>query len=156
MAQKVISFHYTLTNQAGEILDSSKDNQPFSFIEDAGQIIPGLEKELSGLQKGDKRKISVPAADAYGERNDDLIVRVTKDKLPSQTIKVGDRFRGGQDPSSPIFTVTQMDEQEVTLDGNHPLAGLDLVFDIELLEIRDATSDELDHGHPHGEHGHSH
>lgn len=111
MAPKVISFHYTLTNKAGETLDSSQGGDPFSFIEGMGQIIPGLENALSALKDGDTKVILVPAADAYGERD---------------------------------------------ASNHHPLAGEDLTFDVKLVASREATAEEISHGHAHGEHGHSH
>jgi FKBP-type peptidyl-prolyl cis-trans isomerase SlyD len=156
MKQRVISFYYTLTDAAGKVLDSSKDGEAFSFIEGTGQIIPGLEKELMELKIGDKKKITVPAAEAYGTRDESRIVKVPRQELPSQDLKLGDRFKGGPEDNAPIFVVTQLAETEVTLDGNHPLAGMDLTFDVELVGTREATADELSHGHAHGEHGHSH
>ena len=156
MAQRVISFHYTLTDASGKVLDSSKDHEALSYMEGSGQIIPGLEKQLAGLKKGDKKKVSVPAIEAYGLRDDEKIIKVSRDELPTKDVKVGDRFSGGDDDHSPVFVVTQLAQAEVTLDGNHPLAGMDLTFDVELTEVRDATSEELSHGHAHGEHGHSH
>ncbi len=152
---RVISFNYVLTDKSGKKLDASK-GEPLSYIEGSHQIIPGLESELSSLKKGDKKKISVPAAEAYGELNPDLKMAVARDKFPSTNISVGDRFRGGPESHAPIFTVIAVSETEITVDGNHPLAGQDLVFDIELTGIREATQEELSHGHAHGEHGHSH
>jgi FKBP-type peptidyl-prolyl cis-trans isomerase SlyD len=156
MKQRVISFYYTLTDAAGKVLDSSKDGEAFSFIEGTGQIIPGLEKELMELKIGDKKKITVPAAEAYGTRDEERVFKVPRQELPSQDLKLGDRFKGGPEDNAPIFVVTQLAETEVTLDGNHPLAGMDLTFDVELVGTREATADELSHGHAHGEHGHSH
>jgi FKBP-type peptidyl-prolyl cis-trans isomerase SlyD len=98
----------------------------------------------------------VAAADAYGEVNLSLIVRVPKDKLPVQEIHVGDRFRGGPDQHSPIFMVTEILANEVVLDGNHPLAGQDLQFDVEITGMRSATEEEKSHGHAHGPEGHGH
>ncbi len=156
MAQRVISFHYTLTDTAGKVLDSSKGAQPFSFIEGVGQIVPGLEKELVGLNKGDKKKINVPAAEAYGQRIEELVARVPKAQIDSPAVKIGDRFRGGDDAHSPVFVVTEVTGDEVVLDGNHPLAGKDLVFDVEMIGAREVTAQEIEHGHAHGEHGHAH
>ena len=109
MSQKVISFHYTLTDKSDKVIDASKGRGPVTFMEGAGQIIPGLEKQLTALKVGDKKKIEVPAAEAYGERG-----------------------------------------------ANHSLAGVDLTFDVELTASREATTEEISHGHAHGEHGHSH
>jgi FKBP-type peptidyl-prolyl cis-trans isomerase SlyD len=156
MKQRVISFHYTLTDKSGKVLDSSVGHEALSYMEGSGQIIPGLEKQLTGLKKGDKKKVSVPALEAYGLWDDKKIITVSRDELPTKDVKVGDRFSGGEDAHAPVFVVTQLTKDNVTLDGNHPLAGVDLTFDVELTEVRDATSEELSHGHAHGEHGHSH
>jgi FKBP-type peptidyl-prolyl cis-trans isomerase SlyD len=149
MTQRVISFHYTLTNRSGEVLDSSKGEKPFAFIEGSGHIVPGLEKQMIGLKIGDKQKIQVQAAEAYGDRIQELVVKVSRKQLPAQTLKKGDRFRGGEGHDARIFTVLEVTDTEATLDGNHPLAGEDLTFDVELMDIRSATPEELDHGHIH-------
>lgn len=156
MTQRVVSFHYTLTDAAGKVLDSSKDRAALSFMEGAGQIIPGLERQLVDLKKGDKKKVRVPAAEAYGQRDENKVVKVPSHELPSKDVKIGDRFSGGQEPHAPVFVVTQITEDQVTLDGNHSLAGVDLTFDVELTDTREATAEEISHGHAHGEGGHSH
>ena len=156
MSQRIISFHYTLTDPKGKVIDSSKGRPAFAFMEGAGQIIPGLEREVLLLKKGDKRVINVKAAEAYGLRKEDMVVTVSRTELPVPDVKVGDRFSGGKDPHSPVFVVTSVTETEATLDGNHTLAGVDLTFDVELVDTREATSEELAHGHAHGPEGHSH
>lgn len=156
MVRKVISFHYTVTDAAGLAVDSSQGKEPLTFMEGAGQIISGLEKALVVLKEGEKKKILVVAADAYGEHNKDLIVTVARSQMPTETIHVGDRFRGGPTPDAPIFMVTDVSDTEVKLDGNHPLAGQDLSFDVEITNMRDATPEEIQHGHAHGKGGHSH
>ena len=156
MTQKVISFHYLLTNADGEKIDTSQGGAPFSFISGTGQIIPGLEKELIHLKIGDKKKISVAAHEAYGKIDESLKIEVPPDKLPVPDVKVGDRFRAGDGPHTLIYTVIGVDGEKITLDGNHPLAGQNLIFDVELIATRDATAQELEHGHSHGEHGHDH
>lgn len=156
MAQRVVSFHYTLADTAGKVIDTSSGRAPLSYMEGSGQIISGLERQLAGLKKGDKRKIHVPAAEAYGLRDEKKIIKVPREALPAKEVKVGDRFTGGQEPHAPVFVVTECASAEVTLDGNHSLAGVDLTFDIELTDSRDATNDEISHGHAHGESGHSH
>ena len=157
MSQKVISFHYSLTNRAGETVDSSQGGAPFSFLSGAGQVIPGLEKELILLSMGQKKKIDVPFTEAYGARNEELVVKVSPDKLPSNEVKLGDQFKGGDGGEhTQIFTVVSVTESEVVLDGNHPLAGEDLFFDVELIATREATQQEIEHGHLHGPDGHGH
>ena len=154
MKRKVISFHYTLTDPTGQTIDSSSGREPLTYMEGAGQIIPGLETELGKLKAGDKKKIGVKADDAYGQRDPQALIDVPREKLPSQTVKVGDQFRSNQSPLP--LTVTKVTDTHVTLDANHPLAGVDLTFDVEITTIRDATEEELAHGHAHGPGGHSH
>ena len=156
MTQRVVSFHYTVKDESGQVIDSSKGRPALSYMEGVGQIIPGLENELTHLKRGDKKTVQVAAAEAYGPRDASRVVKVGRHELPTQDVKLGDRFSGGQDAHGPFFIVTHLTEKEVTLDGNHALAGKDLTFDVELIEVRDATADEISHGHAHGEHGHSH
>ena len=150
MASRVITFHYTLTDPDGRQLDSSQGGDPLSYLEGVGQIIPGLETELGKLSQGHKGKVTVAAKDAYGEHNADHIFEVPLDKMPTKEVEVGDRFRMGEEDHSPVVTVTAVEGDTITLDGNHPLAGVDLTFDVEITEIRDATEDEVAHGHAHG------
>ena len=154
MSEKVFSFHYTLTNPAGEVLDSSDGRDPLVFMAGKGQIIPGLESELILLNVGDKKKVEVKAVDAYGEHDPARTIEVPLDKLPKENIEVGDQFHAGAEHAS--FVVTSVTETHAKLDGNHPLAGVDLTFDIEVTGIRDATLEELAHGHAHGPGGHGH
>lgn len=152
---RVITMHYTLTDKGGTVLDSSAGEAPLAYLEDAGNIIPGLEEAVKKLSVGDKKKINIAAADAYGEFNQELVMEVPRKQFPSDSkVKVGDRFRTGS--QSPVFTVMEVTDSAVKIDGNHPLAGQDLTFDVEILEIRAATEEELAHGHVHGEHGHHH
>ena len=121
---RVVTIHYTLTNEAGEVLDSSRGGEPLSYLEGASNIIPGLEKELLASGTGEKKTVKVAAADAYGEKRDDMVVKVPRSQFPSDLpLKEGDRFRSGSDHHSPIFTVVAVAGDQVTLDGNHPLAG---------------------------------
>ena len=155
--KKVIGFHYTLTDKSGTVLDSSIGDEPLFFLEDSQQIIPGLEKEILTMKVGDKRKIEVKAQDAYGDVNPELVVKVKKTQFPPDaTLTVGDQFQVNNDHHSPVFTIMSVDADEVTVDGNHPMAGKDLVFDVELVGSREATQEEVSHGHAHGAHGHGH
>lgn len=156
MSKRVFLFHYKLTDKSGKVLDSSEGRGALSFMEGAGQIIPGLEKELLALKKGDKKRVDVAARDAYGLRDDNLVIRVPLAELPTTTVKIGDRFHGGQDAHSPVFCVTEVSATEATLDGNHSLAGMDLTFDVEMTDIREATPEEVSHGHSHAGDGHHH
>ncbi len=157
--QRVISFHYTLTDSSGEVIDTSRDSEsPFAYLEGMGQIIPGLERAMALLNVGDKRKIEVAAADAYGTFDEQLVVEVPKDKLPTtEDLQEGDQFQAnGPQGEVLLFRVVEVLGETVKLDGNHPLAGEDLVFDVEVMGIRNATAEEIAHGHAHGEGGHHH
>jgi FKBP-type peptidyl-prolyl cis-trans isomerase SlyD len=158
-AKRVISFHYTLTNTAGETIDTSRDsNTPFAYLEGMNQIIPGLEKAMGLLNTGDKRKIEVEPADAYGEHDAQLIVEVPRSKLPNaDELSEGDQFQAsGPNGEQLLFRVLEVNGDQVKLDGNHPLAGEKLVFDVEVMDMRNATPEEMAHGHAHGAGGHHH
>lgn len=158
--KRVIGFTYSLFDQQGIMIESSKDHGPLYFLEASQQIIPGLETELVKMGIGDKKKISVAAKDAYGETRTDLIVNVQANQLPQgKALAVGDQFRVDADHNSPVFIVKAINGEHVTLDGNHPMAGKNLVFDVEISLIREASADEIAHGHAHGadpSHGHHH
>lgn len=154
---RVVSIHYTLTDDKGAVLDSSRGAEPLQFLEGAGNIIPGLEKEVSAMKAGEKKKVHIPAKDAYGEKREDMILEVPRTQFPKDmTPKVGDRFRGGAEAHAPVFTVLAVGDDKVKLDGNHPLAGQALTFEVEVTEMRDASEEELSHGHVHGPGGHHH
>lgn len=154
---RVIAFHYTLTDDGGDVLDTSRDGEPLSFLEGASQIIPGLERELLSLTPGDRRDITVAAADAYGDVNPDLIARVKRSQFPAGTeLELGQQFTVDANENAPVFTVVDLDAEHVTVDGNHPMAGRDLKFDVEIMDVREATAEEVAHGHAHGPHGHHH
>jgi FKBP-type peptidyl-prolyl cis-trans isomerase SlyD len=153
----VVKIHYTLTNQKGELLDSSRDGSPFVYMEGIGAIIPGLEKELKSWSVGTRRTVVIKSQEAYGEKKSELVVKASRSQFPADTkLNVGDRFRGGPDSHSPVFLVTEVSGDSITLDGNHELAGQDLTFDVELLGQRPASEEEVSHGHVHGEGGHHH
>jgi FKBP-type peptidyl-prolyl cis-trans isomerase SlyD len=157
----VVSFHYTLKDDQGTVIDSSQGDEPLTYLEHTGNIIPGLEKEIAKLKKGDKQNIKVAAKDAYGEFRQDMIIDVPHEQFPeAKNLKKGDQFRGqapdGDDHHSPVFTVIDITPAFVKLDGNHPLAGKDLFFDVEVTDIRAATTEEVAHGHAHGAGGHHH
>lgn len=155
--KRVIGFHYTLTDKTGTTLDSSIGDEPLFFLENSQQIIPGLEKVIALMNVGDKKKIEVKAADAYGDVNPELVVKVKKTQFPPDAqLTVGDQFQVNNDHQSPVFTIMSIDADEVTVDGNHPMAGKDLFFDVEIVGMRPATQEEMAHGHAHGAHGHGH
>lgn len=154
MSRNVVTFHYTLRDPQGVLIDSSTGGEPVSYLEGAGQIVEGLEEGLRGLAAGTKARVEVPAAKAYGEHDETQVQRVLKALLPIEgEVKPGDQFRAGADDFAPIVTVRAVEGDELLLDANHPLAGVDLVFEVEVLASRPATAEELEHGHAHGDGG---
>ena len=148
---RVISFHYTLREPSGRVLDTSAGSEPITYLEGAGHIIAGLDEQLRGAMAGEKTRVTVPADKAYGERDPAQVQRVRRAVLPIQgEIKVGDQFQTDTDRHAPVVTVQAIDGDEVLLDANHPLAGVDLTFDVEIITAREATPAELEHGHAHG------
>jgi FKBP-type peptidyl-prolyl cis-trans isomerase SlyD len=152
---RVVSFHYTLRDPGGRVLDSSAGGDPITYLEGAGQIIDGLDEQLRFATKGEKARVTVPAKKAYGERDPAQVQRVKRAMLPVEgELKVGDQFQTGEDRYAPVVTVQAIEGDEVLLDGNHPLAGVDLTFDVEIMAVRTPTAEELSHGHAHGQDGH--
>jgi FKBP-type peptidyl-prolyl cis-trans isomerase SlyD len=146
---KVVNLKYTLKNDEGEVLDKSDAASPFTYLHGAQQIVPGLENALEGLKVGDKKKVEVAPAEGYGELNEDLKLTVNRSQFPANVeVEAGMQFEA-QSPDG-------QEGDKVKIDGNHPLAGQTLHFDVEVLSLRDATEEEKAHGHAHGEHGHHH
>ena len=159
MKTNVISIHYTLKDKTGNVLDSSRSADPLSYLEGVGQIIPGLESQLKGLVAGDKKNVVVKAAEAYGDHDENLVIIVERSQFgDSASLNKGDQFQvQSPDGMTSVFTVMDLvGADKVKLDGNHPLAGQDLYFDIEMMEVREATAEELEHGHAHGAGDHHH
>lgn len=154
---KVVSIHYKLTNDAGDILDSSEGQEPLAYLHGLGNIIPGLENALSGRALGDKFSVTVAPADGYGERDNEMVQSVPRSAFQGvDQILPGTQFQAQSPEGMQLVTVIDVDGDEVILDGNHPMAGITLTFDVEVTEIRDATAEELEHGHVHGPGGHHH
>lgn len=150
----VVTFHYTLRDPQGRVLDTSSGGEPVTFLEGAGQIIDGLDEALRGLAAGTKARVGVPAARAYGERDDSQVQRVLRALLPVEgELRPGDQFQAGEDRSAPVVTVVAIEGDDVLLDANHPLAGVDLTFDVEVVAVRAASAEEVAHGHAHGPDG---
>ncbi len=151
---RVVSFHYTLRDPSGKVIDSSAGADPIVYLEGAGQIIDGLDQRLRATAAGAKARVQVPAAQAYGERDPSQVRRVKRAVLPVDgELRVGDTFQAGVDRHAPTVVVVAIEGEDVLLDANHPLAGVDLTFDVEIVTARVATEEELQHGHAHGANG---
>ena len=147
-----VSIHYTLTNSTSEQLDSSRNDGPMDYIHGSGQIIPGLENALADKVAGDKFVVTIPPAEAYGEKRDDMLQVVSKSMFGDmQEPKVGMQFHAEASHGVDVVTISKVDGDDVTIDGNHPLAGEALTFDVEIMNVRAATDDELKNQHIHGE-----
>ena len=154
---KVVSIDYTLTDAKGEILDRSSEGQPLQFIQGQGHLIPGLEKVLEGKGAGESLKADIPHVDAYGARDEALLQIIPKENFEDiSDLRIGMELEAESDDGVRIITVVGIDGDKVVVDGNHPLAGIDLSFDVTIVGVRDATADELGHGHVHGPGGHHH
>ncbi|MGH8047683.1 MAG: FKBP-type peptidyl-prolyl cis-trans isomerase [Chthoniobacterales bacterium] len=152
---KVVSIDYTLTDDNKRTIDSSEGGDPLTYLHGVGQLIPGLEKELDGKSAGDKLDVKIAPADGYGLREDSKIKVVPRKAFPPDAdINVGTQFEAGGGHGRQIVTVTKVEGDDVTIDANHPLAGATLHFDVTIRDVRDATPEELDHGHVHGPGGH--
>ena len=157
MKLNVVIFTYTLRDPAGRVLDTSAGGEPITYLEGAGQIIDGLDEQLRGIAAGTKTIIQVPSAKAYGERDESQVQTIKRALIPIEgTLNVGDRFQTDTDKHAPVVSVVALDADNVTLDANHALAGVDLTFEVEVLAVRVATSAELQHGHAHGADGGEH
>ncbi len=156
-SDRVVLIHYTLKDDSGAVVDSSAGGDPLAYIQGHGNLVAGLEKALEGKSNGNKVVVSVPPEEGYGKHDAALIQRIPKRSLQGAgQIKKGMQFQARTDDGIRVFTVTAIVGDMVTLDGNHPLADKTLNFDVEVVEVRDATSEELEHGHVHGAGGHHH
>lgn len=155
--KKVASFHYTLSNEQGERIETSRERQPMSYLHGARNIIPGLEKALAGKAAGEQFQVTIPPEEAYGERRADQVQRVpAKHFRDARQLKPG-RLVSIQTRRGPVqATVVKVGRFNIDVDTNHPLAGQTLTFDVEVIEVRDATGAEIEHGHVHGPGGVNH
>lgn len=140
---RLLTFHYTLRDAGGRVLDTSRGGEPMPFIEGTGQIIDGLEEPLLQMAAGEKRTVVVPPERAYGLREAELVQQVPRANLPVVDVQVGDQFQTGPDRQAPVVTVVAIEGDQVMLDANHPLAGQELHFEVELVAVRAATPAEL-------------
>jgi FKBP-type peptidyl-prolyl cis-trans isomerase SlyD len=152
----VVTIHYKLNDDAGNLLDSSEGEEPLAYIHGTESLVPGLEKALKDKTVGDSFKVRVETADAYGEISSDLIQVVDRDAFKEvEPLEVGMEFNSqGEDGTIQMIEIKAIEDEKVTIDANHPFAGMNLNFDIEIIGIREATAEELDHGHVHDGHHH--
>ena len=155
---KVITMNYTLKDSEGIVIDTTEDKGAFSFISGVNQILPKLEEEMGTMLIGSKKNVKLSAEDAYGVYDENAIQKVEKSSFPDNTtVEVGMGFVANSPEGHPMpFKVTAVEEKEVTIDFNHPLAGKNLEFDVHLVDIRNASEEEIAHGHAHGPGGHNH
>ncbi len=140
----IVSIHYTLKDEKGEVLDSSDGRDPLDYLHGAGQIIPGLENELEGRKPGDEFSVVIEPEEGYGSRDESLVHEVPKTEFETpDEIEVGMQFRVGAEGGTLIMVVAGVGEESVTLDGNHPLAGVNLAFDVSVADVRKATEEEI-------------
>jgi FKBP-type peptidyl-prolyl cis-trans isomerase SlyD len=157
-ARKVVTLDYTLKNSDGEVLDSSDGGEPLSYLHGANQIVPGLEKALEGLEVGAERDVVVPPAEGYGDSDPAGVFTIPRAAFPADlAIAPGDTFMGENDEGDALpVRVLEVRDEAILVDANHPLAGVTLHFHVAVREVRDATLEELTHGHAHGEGDHHH
>jgi FKBP-type peptidyl-prolyl cis-trans isomerase SlyD len=155
--QKVVTLHYTLTDNEGRVIDKSEDGS-FAYLHGASNIIPGLEDALSGKSAGEEMSVSVSPEQAYGTRDEAMLQQVPKSMFEDASqIAVGSQFHAqGPNGEMLVVTVMEVEEEHVVVDGNHPLAGVELNFDVKIIDVRDASEEEIEHGHVHGPGGHHH
>lgn len=149
---KVVSLHYTLTSDEGEVLDSSEGGQPLEFVQGQGQIISGLEKELYDMEVGEEKQVTVPPTEGYGERQPDQVQALPRDAFPTDMdLEAGMAVQMRDSNTNQVYqaVITDVQPDSVHVDFNHPLAGENLNFDVKVAGVRDATDEELEHGHAH-------
>jgi len=153
----VATIDYTLTDPNGQVIDSSKGRQPLAYLHGASNIIPGLETALEGKDVGENINVTIPPEQGYGARDPNLVQPVPRSNFKGiAEIKPGMQFQAQTAEGARVVTVVQVDDQNVTVDANHPLAGMELKFDVKVVDVRKATPEEVTHGHAHGAGGHNH
>jgi FKBP-type peptidyl-prolyl cis-trans isomerase SlyD len=149
----VAAIHYTLTDNSGTVLDTSDGREPLQYLHGAGNLIAGMEEGLEGKAKGDKFALKVPPSKGYGELDPAMTQKVPRSAFGDQPVNKGMKFSTG---NGAVVTVVEVGLESVTVDANHPLAGVELNFAVEIMEVREATEEEVSHGHVHGPGGHHH
>ena len=148
---KVVTIRYTLTDEAGGIIESSEGQEPLTYLHGSGNVIPGLEASLEGKSAGESVRVTLSPEDAYGEWDNAQVLEIPKGQFSGvDEVKAGMEFSVHSSGGEQIVVVSKVEGETVTVDANHPLAGKTLNFDVTVVDIRDATNDELDHGHAHG------
>lgn len=157
-ANKVVTFNYILKDDNGALLDSTEKGGPFSFISGNHQILPGLEEAIGNMIIGSKKNIKLAAADAYGEYDENAVQKINRTLFPEEAeLEIGMTYFAHSPEGQHLqFVITEMENDDITVNFNHPLAGKNLEFDVELLDVRDATPEEISHGYVHGPGGHHH
>jgi FKBP-type peptidyl-prolyl cis-trans isomerase SlyD len=152
---RVVSIEFTLTGEDGAVIDTSAGDEPLSYIHGTGTLVDALEAAMEGKGPSDKVSLTLPPEKAYGVRDDSIVFTVPRTQFPAdEEPEVGMEVMLQGDGEGRMVTIVDLNDDEVTLDGNHPLAGLTLRFDVEIVDVRDATPEEIEHGHAHDEHGH--
>jgi FKBP-type peptidyl-prolyl cis-trans isomerase SlyD len=141
--ETVVTIHYTLTDEKGTVLDSSAGEEPLTYVQGQGKMVPGLENALLGKAAGESLKISVAPAEGYGERDEDLVQKVPRKNFPVEEVEVGMHFQARGPDGARIVTVVAIDADAITIDANHPLAGATLNFDVQVIGVRAATPEDL-------------
>ena len=150
---KVAGIHYTLRDNSGAVLDTSDGRDPLYYLHGAGNLIAGMEEGLEGKTEGDKFELKISPDKGYGEKDPTMTQKVPRSAFGDQEVKKGMKFSTDR---GAVVTVTEIGLDSVTVDANHPLAGVELNFDVEVMEVRNATAEEIQHGHVHGPGGHHH
>ncbi len=155
--ESVVTLHYTLKDDQGHVLDSSTEKDPLVYLHGTGSMIPALEEALEGRKSGDQLQVTIPPEKGYGLRDETQIKSVPKSEFKNAArLKVGMQFQVNTEEGPILLSVLDVKDDEVVVDGNHPLAGMTLHFDVKVADVRKATEEELQHGHAHGEGGHHH
>lgn len=154
---KIVAIDYTLTDHDGVVIDTSESREPLKYLHGTGALIPGLENELEGKTEGEKLEVAIKPEDGYGVRNEELLQAVPREHFAQvPDIQPGMQFQANSEEGPIMVTVVEVTEDKIMVDGNHPLAGVVLNFKVEVKEVREATAEELEHGHAHGAGGHEH
>lgn len=152
-----VSIHYTLSNDDGEVIDSSIGNEALVYLHGTGNIISGLEQALHGKAIGDKLNVRISPENAYGEFMEDRVQVISRAMFEGiDDLEVGMQFHADVSSGPGVVSIIAIEGDNVTIDGNHPLAGLALTFDVEIIDVRPASTEEISHGHVHGPGGHHH